>query len=72
LGGMLLREIGGKQCEGKQGARRNDYCGLTYDRQVAAVHSVGAAGKLRPLRAHQDQGRRTAEDGQEPFGRRPR
>lgn len=43
LGGMLLREIGGKQYEGKRkprglaGGRR-----LTFGRQVAAVHSVGA------------------------------
>ncbi|KAH8622269.1 hypothetical protein IG631_22991 [Alternaria alternata] len=72
LGGMLLREVGGKQQEGRQGARRMADCRLTCDRQVAAMHPVGAAGKLRPLRAHQDQGRRAAEDGQEPLGRRPR
>lgn len=41
LGGMLLREIGGKQHEGERlGAA---HCGQTADqaRQVAAVHFVG-------------------------------
>ena len=36
------------------------------------MHSVGAARELRPIRAHQDQGRRPAEDSQEPLRRRPR
>lgn len=44
LGGMLLREIGGKQYEGKDGSRRSGCTGLTGGRQVAAVHSVGATG----------------------------
>ena len=73
LGGMLLREIGGKQHEGEERARHSyQKYGLICDRQMAAMHPVGFSGELRPVRAYQDKGRRSAEDGQEPLWRRAR
>ena len=48
LGGMLLREIGGKQNEGEEGVRRIAYT-ANRDRQVAAMHLMGTTRELRPL-----------------------
>jgi hypothetical protein len=77
LGGMLLREIGGKQHEGKRererevDARRIRDRGLTAGRQMATDYSLGTSRKLRLVRAHQDESGRADEDGQEPFWGRP-
>lgn len=71
LGGMLLREIGGKQHEGGLEIAICKTC-ADQSRQVAASHPVGVPRKLQAIRAHQDKGRWPGKDGQESLRRRTR